>query len=87
MLGPDYSCSGLWLVRMWTGPRAPIQAAEATRATGSYGSDCCRYIQGMLAILSTIKLALVTQTSSSLAIRSSREQASRVTELQCEQPL
>ena len=41
----------------------------------------------VLAILWTRKLALVIETSSSLAIGSSRVQASRVTELQCEQPL
>ena len=88
-LGPDCSCSGsrLWLVRMWTGPRVPIQDAQVTRITGSCGSDCCRYIKGRLAILRTIKLALVIKTSSSLAMGSSLVQAWRVTELQCEQPL
>jgi hypothetical protein len=38
-LGPDYSCSysgsGLWLVRMWTGSRAPIQAAQAPTVVGT----------------------------------------------------
>ena len=45
-LGPDYSGSGLWLVRMWTGSRVQIQA---TRDTGTCGSECCRYIKGRLA--------------------------------------
>ena len=78
---------GLWLVHMWTGPRAPTQAAHVTQATGSGDSDCCRYIKRMLAILRTIKLALVIKTSSSLAIGFCRIQASRGTKLQCEQPL
>jgi hypothetical protein len=56
-LGRDYSCSysylgsGLWLVRMWMGPRTPIQVAQATRATNSCGSNCCRYIKGRFASL------------------------------------
>ena len=41
-----------------------------------------RHIKGMLAILWTIKLALVIKTSSSLALGSCR-----LPELQCEQPL
>ena len=90
-LGPDYSCScsgsGLWLVCMWTARRAPMQAAQVTRATGSCGSNCCRYMKRMLTILWTMKLALVIKTSSSLAIGSSRVQALRLTELQCKQPL
>ena len=54
-------------------------------ATGSCDSDCCRCIKGILAILWATELALVIKTSSSLAI--GRFQASRVTELQCEEPL
>ena len=45
-------------------------------------SDCRQYIKEMLAIFWTIKLALLIKTSSSLAIGSSRVQASRLTELQ-----
>jgi hypothetical protein len=88
-LGPDHSCScsGLWLVCMWTARRAPMQAAQVTRATGSCGSDCCRYMKTMLTILWTMKLARVIKTSSSLAIGSSRVQALRLTELQCKRPL
>ena len=44
-LGPDYlssysySGSGLWLVRMWTGSRAPIQAAQAPTVGTSKGGS------------------------------------------------
>ena len=42
-LGPDYSCScscsGLWLVRMWTCLRAPIQAAPTVVGTSKGGSQ------------------------------------------------
>ena len=65
-LRPDYSCSysgsGLWLVRMWSGPRAPIQAAQVTQATDLCGSDICRYITETIEILWTIKLILVMKT-------------------------
>ena len=60
-LRPDYSCSGLWLVCMWTGSRA----AHAIRATGSCGSDCCRYIKGRLASLwrTEIRAAQMTRSA------------------------
>jgi hypothetical protein len=56
-------------------------------ATGSWDSDCCRCIKGILAILWATELALVIKTSSSLDIGSARFQTSQVTKLQCEEPL
>lgn len=58
-LGPDYLSlclhlgSVLWLVCMWMGP---LQAAQVT---GLFGSNCCQYITGMLAILWMIRLVLI----------------------------
>jgi hypothetical protein len=86
-LGPDYSCSGLWLVRLWTGPRAPIQAEQVTRATGSCGSDCCRCMKGILVIFWRIKLALVIKNLVFASYRNVLRSSLRITELQCEQPL
>jgi hypothetical protein len=46
---PHYSCScdSLCSRVMWTIWQVMRQAIRSTRATGSWGSDCCRYIKGV----------------------------------------
>jgi hypothetical protein len=81
-----------------TQPQSWVQTTRARARVRGCGSFVCgqardprympqkshesRHIKGMLAILWTIKLALVIKTSSSLALGSCR-----LPELQCEQPL
>ena len=66
MLCPHYSCSCSCsrLVRMCTGSRVPIQPAQATRATGSCGSGCCRYIKARLASLWRTEISAAQMTRS-----------------------